>query len=97
LLCGLRGNTRDAVTALAALRLGIGLNLTIGLQPLLRALFALLIDFLLLLRALGSRKISQLTAFLLAQRAFLALLTAQLFACRRGGCGGCGRGIAGCR
>jgi hypothetical protein len=93
LLCRLRGNTRDAVTALAALCL----SLAIGLQPLLCALFALLIDFLLLLSALRSRKISQLTGFLLAERALLALLAAQLLArcCSR--CGGRGCGVAGCR
>jgi hypothetical protein len=64
---------------------------------LLRALFALLIDFLLLLRALRSRKISQLTGFLLAQRALLALLTAQLLARWRSRYGGRGCGVAGCR
>ncbi|HZE56189.1 MAG TPA: hypothetical protein VE111_23280 [Bradyrhizobium sp.] len=93
LLRRLRGDTRDAVTALAALCL----SLAIGLQPLPRALFALLIDFLLLLRALRSRKISQLTGFLLAQRALLALPTAQLLARWRSRYGGRGCGVAGCR
>ena len=93
LLCHLRGNTRDAVAALAELCL----SLAIALQPLLRALFALLIDFLLLLRALRSWKISQLTGFLLAQRALLALLTAQLLARWRSRYGGRGCGVAGCR
>jgi hypothetical protein len=97
LLCRLRCNTRDAVTALAALRLRIGLNLSIRLQPLLRALFALLIEFLPLLRALRGRKISQLPGFLLTQRAFLALLAAQLLARWHSGYNGRGRGVAGRR
>jgi len=65
------------------------------LQPLLRALLTLLIDFLLLLRALRSRQRSQLTGFLPAQRALLALLAAQLLACWRTRYGGRRRGVAG--
>ena len=65
--------------------------------PLLRALITLLIDFLLLLRALRSRQLSQLTSFLLAQRALLALVAAQLLACWGSGYSGRGGGVAGCR
>ena len=64
------------------------------MQPLLRALLTLLIDFLLLLRALRSRQRSQLTGFLLAQRALLTLLAAQLLARWRGRYGGRRRGVA---
>jgi hypothetical protein len=72
LLRRLRRYTRDAVAARAALHLSIGLNqafrlrLDVRLPPLLRALLALLIDFLLFLSALRSRKGPQLTSFLRA-------------------------------
>ena len=64
--------TGDAVKTRTALHLSIGLNqgfrlrLDVGLPPLLRALLALLIDFLLFLSALRSRKGSQLASFLRA-------------------------------
>ena len=95
----LRRHARLAVAAHAATDLRVGTDRSvrlrlqrIGLQPLLGALLALLIDLLALGGALRSRRCPYLAVFLRAERTLLALLRAQLRArlrLRRGGSRGC--------